>query len=484
MSELSPGAQRARDSASAMAGAGPISARNLAESLLLDRDGLAFRLVTDLGLRVDDWLGSTPISTEPDGETRAFRVARSLARQYFADPTVTSELLVLALLQTEPRLAREWADFGLKVEEVERRVLGDALDPIPVESDAVREALRPKESARTYRILDANVNRASEALRVLEDYARFTLNDATICSELKALRHDFAAGLSRLDADALRASRNTPGDVGTDVTTSREMSRADLGHVVTANARRLQESLRSLEEYGKLVDPEFAARCEQIRYRVYSIESCLQNNAWAKLARSRLCLLVSPAMATETLIREAVAGGVDMIQLRDKELDDRELVTRATQLRHLTRQLGALFIVNDRVDIAAVCQADGVHLGQTDLGVASARSILGPRPLIGVSTHNLDQVRQAVIDGASYIGVGPTFPSITKSFPHFAGVDFVREVHAATSLPAFAIGGITANNVDQVVAAGAIRIAVSSAITSAAEPKAAAQAILRQLPTR
>src|SRR5437660_7098545 len=119
-----------------------------------------------------------------------------------------------------------------------------------------------------------------------------------------------------------------------------------------------------------------------------------------------------------------------------------------------TRKANVLFIMNDRPDLARLAEADGVHLGQEELPVKDARRIVGPDALIGVSTHNLDQVRRAVLDGASYIGVGPTFPSGTKEFAEFPGLDFVRWVAEETSLPAFVIGGVTLENVAEVAAAG------------------------------
>ena len=123
---------------------------------------------------------------------------------------------------------------------------------------------------------------------------------------------------------------------------------------------------------------------------------------------------------------------------------------------------------------AYVAEADGVHLGQDDLPVREARRILGPDALIGVSTHTIEQVRRAVLDGASYLGVGPTFPSRTKDFSAFAGLDFVRQVCAETTLPAFAIGGIDAGNIGRVLAAGAQRVAVSHAVAQAEDPRAIA----------
>jgi thiamine-phosphate pyrophosphorylase len=140
-----------------------------------------------------------------------------------------------------------------------------------------------------------------------------------------------------------------------------------------------------------------------------------------------------------------------------------------------------LFIVNDRPDVARLAEADGVHLGQDDMPIKEARRILGPDAIIGVSTHDLDQVRQAVLDGASYIGIGPTFPSQTKDFDELAGLEFVRRASAETTLPAFAIGGINAGNIADVAAAGAKRVAVSQAICQAEEPRDVAQELRRAL---
>jgi thiamine-phosphate pyrophosphorylase len=133
-----------------------------------------------------------------------------------------------------------------------------------------------------------------------------------------------------------------------------------------------------------------------------------------------------------------------------------------------------LFVMNDRADLAALSDADGVHVGQDELSVNDARTIVGPKALIGVSTHSIEQARQAVIDGANYIGVGPTFPSSTKSFDTFAGLDLLRSVAAEISLPAFAIGGITRENLPQVQAAGINRVAVTGAVIGAKDPKLAA----------
>jgi thiamine-phosphate pyrophosphorylase len=175
--------------------------------------------------------------------------------------------------------------------------------------------------------------------------------------------------------------------------------------------------------------------------------------------------------ALDWTIERAVAGGVDIVQLREKSLSDRELLARARSVRSWTRKAGALFIVNDRPDIARLAEADGVHLGQDDLTVKDARKIIGADALIGMSTHNLEQVRQAVLDGADYLGIGPVFPSNTKTFEHFPGLEFISQAAAETSLPSFALGGIGPANIEKVVKAGARRVAVGAAIATADDPE-------------
>jgi thiamine-phosphate pyrophosphorylase len=209
----------------------------------------------------------------------------------------------------------------------------------------------------------------------------------------------------------------------------------------------------------------------------------LGQDARDRLANARLYLLLTEAQCRFSLagtIKEAAAGGVQIVQLREKRLSDRALLERAREVRQLTRKAGILFIMNDRADLALLAEADGVHLGQEDLTVQGARRVLGPDGLIGVSTHDLEQVRKAVRDGASYIGVGPTFPSGTKTFAEFPGLEFVRQALAETSLPAFVIGGITLDNLPEVIAAGGRRVAVSQAIGQADDPRKAA-AMFRKL---
>lgn len=367
----------------------------------------------------------------------------------------------------------------------------DALSSVDSRNPSV-----PLPAAPLARVLDAAANRAREGLRVVEDYARMVLDDTHLTRELKRLRHDLQAALEPLSRQALLASRDTTGDVGTRITTQGEMLRPDIGSVVAANWHRLGEALRSLEEYSKVCLPPVAAAVERVRYRAYTLEKALEVTAASRdlLAGVTLCVLID-GRANEAefsaLVDSLVAAGVGMLQLRDKRLDDRELLNRAEILRQQTSQASlasslsgrprTLCIVNDRADIAALVGADGVHVGQDDLPPRDARRIVGPAALVGVSTHSIEQARSAVLDGANYIGVGPTFASTTKHFAEHTGVELLRQVAAEITLPALAIGGIRADNLAAVQAAGFTRVAVSAAVAAAADPTAAAHELLHAL---
>jgi len=244
--------------------------------------------------------------------------------------------------------------------------------------------------------------------------------------------------------------------------------------------------MRSIEEFGKLLDADLAAELKQLRYRSYTLHRALEitRTSLQRLDRARLYVLIDGRSSPEELRRLAgslIEAGVHLIQLRDKQLDDRRLLERARLLRQLTRQGRTLFVVNDRPDLAVLARADGVHVGQQELSVKDARAIVGPEALVGVSTHSIDEARQAVLDGANYIGVGPAFPSGTKRFEEFPGVELLQAVAAEIRLPAFAIGGITPENLPNVLSAGFTRIAVSGAITTAGDPAETARQMLDAL---
>ncbi|HXG12794.1 MAG TPA: thiamine phosphate synthase [Gemmataceae bacterium] len=508
---FTPAATRALEAAQLWAhaeGAAEVRPVHLLHGLLQEDEGRAAVLLTRAGAAPDtlrrafarhppiDAAESRPSLPLSADAAAILDLARELAEEFAGERVVASEFLLLAILRRDEAARRSLEQLGLVIARLEELFLAAQGPPLRLEEPL--HLAEPTEQIDTARILDAGANRAREALRVIEDYCRFVLDDAFLSGELKRLRHDLAEALAGLPPGILLAARDTRRDVGTALSTPQEQERRSLWAVVQANLKRLQEALRSLEEYAKLLGPggafggratpHLSAALEQLRYRSYTLERAIVRGAPARerLAGARLMVLLSGSACRASLewtIREAAAGGADIIQLREKELDDRRLLERARQVRRWTREAGVLFIVNDRPDIARLAEADGVHLGQEDMPVKDARRIVGPDALIGVSTHNLDQVRQAVLDGASYLGVGPTFPSGTKDFAELAGLEFVRQATAETSLPAFVIGGINSQTIGAAVAAGARRVAVSQAICQAEAPQAVARALRQALTT-
>lgn len=344
------------------------------------------------------------------------------------------------------------------------------------------------------RIIDANANRAREALRVLEDAARFLLGSRALSQTLKSVRHDLAAVLAQMPGGegVGLAHRDTPGDVGTSISTASEYRRTGARDVVLASGKRLTEALRSIEEFAKALPelrgggtPEaFARAVEQIRYRAYAVERRLLLALGAGGAPQwRLCVLVSEKLCVHRpwldVAMEAVNGGADCVQLREPELDDRRLSERAARLVDTVKGLGAAVVINDRPDIAVIAGADAVHLGQSDLPVVEARKITGFELLIGVSTSGVKQAEKALVDGADYCGVGPMFPSTTKHKDEIVGPMYLMEYlrHDPPLPPHLAIGGITPDNVVELVAAGARGVAVSAAVCAAERPGEVARAI-------
>lgn len=179
--------------------------------------------------------------------------------------------------------------------------------------------------------------------------------------------------------------------------------------------------------------------------------------------------------------RLALEGGAAVLQWRDKRRDKGDQLADARAIRELCRETGALFIANDHVDLALTVDADGVHLGQRDLPVTAARAIVSPKFIVGVSTNNAEEARQAQAGGATYIAVGSIFATESKQTTRPASVDRLREVAQAVSLPVVAIGGINAANAGAVVAAGADAVAVISAVCGADDVRAAAQELLSRI---
>jgi thiamine-phosphate pyrophosphorylase len=334
------------------------------------------------------------------------------------------------------------------------------------------------------RIIDANLNRATEALRVLEEIARFYLDDKAMSEKFKNIRHNISKEADS-DYEGLLNSRDTIGDVGIDI--KNDTHRKDIISIFKANIKRVQQALRTLAEYGEAQGLNLKT-FETARYESYTLEKEMYNNLSSKLNKFRLqdknLYLVTSSDKFESdddfldAVASALDGGVKLIQLREKSHDAKRIIKLAKKVRELTSIYDAIFIMNDRIDIAQIVDADGVHLGQDDVDIKDARSILGDKMIIGISTHCPEQAQKAQEQGADYIGVGPIFTTPTKPGRTAVTTDYAKWVSANINIPWYAIGGIDMSNIQDVLNAGATRVAVVRAIINAKSPSDAAKSFL------
>lgn len=341
------------------------------------------------------------------------------------------------------------------------------------------------------RILDANLNRAAEAARILEEIARFLMDDKDLAEKLKTIRNKISFAQDEDYSDFLSA-RDTENDVG--VSIKNENERINIENIFKANIKRLQQALRTLAEYSGGVNAENVSLFEKLRYESYTLEKVMwdklkESNNQVKLSDKKLYLVTnSDNFGSDDEFLDAIAsaleGGVDILQLREKTMPANRILELGKKIKQLCLQYGTLFIVNDRIDIAALLEADGVHLGQDDLSVADARAILGDNCIVGVSTHAPAQAQKAVEDGADYIGMGPVFATPTKEGRIPVGLEYVKWVSENIDIPAFGIGGIDTENIDKVLSAGAKRIAVVRAIINAQSPQKEAKKFIEKLKTK
>ena len=339
-----------------------------------------------------------------------------------------------------------------------------------------------------YRIIDANFNRAREAIRVIEEFCRFALNSVTLTERAKQLRHELSEVIGQLDTSRLLSSRDTLGDVGIGVQVSEQQVRANLNDSFTAGCKRLTEALRTLAEVAQTQDRSLAETIEKLRYTAYTLEKdiVLFREPLEKFKRVRLYVIITSNLPAEiiSLTYKCVSGGADCIQLRAKDIEDDKFLSIAIEFVQICKDAGVLSIINDRVDIAVIAGADGIHLGQNDLPIQYARKLQLVPLIIGKSTHSLKQLRAACKQLPTYVGLGPVFPTETKPIASPVGLDYVRQAAESltdTGIGNVAIGGINLDNVEQVLSAGATSIAICSAVTKADDPTIACRALKEKI---
>lgn len=337
----------------------------------------------------------------------------------------------------------------------------------------------------TYRTIDANLNRISEGVRVLEDMARFRFENPEMTEALKTFRHRVRKNLSFLIPDLLEA-RDADNDPGLSVSQSSNLdTKRNAFDLAAGNFKRIQEGLRVVEENLKTqgFDRESKAY-EALRYESYTLEkeydARITQNAAPVIRQDMVrnyfdsgiyCITAedhSNGRDNLDMVGRMIHAGIKIIQYREKDKPVREKLAQCRAIRKMTRAANVLFIVNDDVDIALAVDADGLHVGQDDMPLDQARRLLGPGKIIGLSTHSPDQAEEAVALGADYIGVGPIFRTHTKKdVCDPVGFEYLEYAVKNIRIPFVAIGGIKEHNAGDIFGRGAVCACLVTEITGA-----------------
>ena len=323
------------------------------------------------------------------------------------------------------------------------------------------------------RIIDANINRSAEGLRVLEDIARFKFDNVQTASDLRRLRHGIR-GLFKGKEDELLLSRDAACDVGKKISQKvKTDSRTDMKDTALANFKRVEEAFRSIEEQLKSTGEYTTGKLiEQKRFVLYSLEKTMLTLFKKKLPQGIYGILgekFSRGKSNIEVAKEMVEVGIDLLQYREKHTDKsiKQIYEECLEIREITKQTGVTFIVNDYADIALMVKADGIHAGQDDLPLTELKKIAGDM-IIGISTHSPEQAEQAVKEGADYIGVGPVFATQTKEdVCDPVGFHYLDYVVNNIDIPFVALGGIKRGNLGAVLKRGVKTVCLVTEIISA-----------------
>ena len=340
----------------------------------------------------------------------------------------------------------------------------------------------PPSDNRIAQLIDANLDRAREGLRVMEDWCRFGLKRSDFSIQIK----DWRQQLGVHHHNIYRKARLTSNDPAMGVSHPLQQVRTTPESVFIANSSRVQEALRVIEEFTRTTDPRLCEIATKIRYKAYEIELKVLNASEGiekkkTLKDCSVYLITTNRRNLEEVVLQALKAGVKIVQYREKFLHDNEKISQAKCLASLCKEYNSLFVVNDRIDIALAVDADGIHLGQEDIPTKIARELLGTEKIIGRSTHCLEDIKNAEQEGCDYIGIGPIFPSETKKQLNPIGINYLKKGLNETFLPAFAIGGMNKSNITKLNHINNLRIAVSDAIINSNDPFAKTKELLNFL---
>ena len=318
-------------------------------------------------------------------------------------------------------------------------------------------------------IIDANLDRAREGLRVLEDWCRFGLSREDLVVEIKDCRQK----LGQKHLKRYKISRFTSQDPTPQLTHPAQNLKQSPYDLICANSSRVQESLRVIEEYALILDKNLSDLASEIRYKIYKLEIDIIS-ADEKFKRKKILeeanvyVITSPKDNLIEIIQKSLSAGIKIIQLRIKDNILQKDIDQAKEISKLCKENNALFIINDRVDIALLVDADGVHLGQQDMKVKDARNILGKSKIIGLSTENINQMKNYKNEWIDDFGLGPIYQSRTKNKQPI-GISAIKNINNI-STPIFVIGGIDFNNINELKNAGVKKVAIVSTIMDSSDP--------------
>jgi thiamine-phosphate pyrophosphorylase len=317
------------------------------------------------------------------------------------------------------------------------------------------------------RIADVNLNRLSESLKFIEDHVRFSNDRQDLLARIRSIRELYQSIKKELPITVLAAYRDSERDAGRPTAFDRAGHRT-IQELLIANFSRVKESSRILEELLKLTSKRLSGAVKKLRFQVYDFEkefftslyrpfdprlhAILDEKHIAFMNRSRVAQVVR-------ILRD---HGATMIQLRMEKATDAKFLSRAKFIRRLLYGSGVAFIINNRVDITMAAGADGVHVGHSDLPVATVRAIAGSGFIVGASVRSVAEALRAERAGANYLGVGALFPTRTKDDALPCSIEMLKCICRSVTIPVIGIGGITNENYRAVLKAGAAGIAVAS----------------------
>jgi len=338
------------------------------------------------------------------------------------------------------------------------------------------------EDLRIYQIIDANLDRAREGLRVLEDWARFGLGKEKYVKRIK----NFRQILGKNHLEVYKKSRNYIEDRCKGLTHQEQIKRKTSDQIISSNAGRVQEALRVIEEFSRLHNHQLSQIASEIRYEIYTLEIDLlslnkRNKSEKILKENDLYVITDQKENLLEIIEDILIAGVKIIQHRFKKGTDKDHLQEAIQIKNLCKRYNSLLIVNDRLDIALASNADGIHLGQDDLDIKTARKLLGYSKIIGISANNEIDNSNALKEDCDYIGIGPVFETTTKINKKAIGIEKIKTLTNDLNIPWFAIGGINSNNISYLKSNGFKKVALVSHLMNSEDPKEDAIMILKEL---